>query len=79
MSTNDPRLDIFLKDTINTKLLRDHLKQEGRLTEECALKIINDGELDLFREIFASLNIEFRIYRNVLYEIWNLNEDLFSE
>lgn len=29
--------------SINTEILRDHLKQEGRLSEECALKIINDG------------------------------------
>ena len=29
--------------SINTEILRDHLKQEGRLSEDCALKIINDG------------------------------------
>lgn len=28
---------------LNTAKLRDHLRQEGRLTEECALKVIQDG------------------------------------
>ena len=27
-----------------TNVLRDHLKQEGRLSEECALKVIKDGK-----------------------------------
>ena len=35
---------VFENDIINTKLLRDHLKQEGRLTEECALRVIQDGK-----------------------------------
>jgi hypothetical protein len=30
-------------NSINTEILRDHLKQEGRLTQECALKIIREG------------------------------------
>ena len=29
---------------LNTAKLRDHLRQEGRLTEECALKVIQDGK-----------------------------------
>ena len=36
--------EVFENQKINTKLLRDHLKQEGRLTEECALKVIQDGK-----------------------------------
>ena len=37
--------DLFDEQTgaINTEILRDHLKQEGRLSEACALKIIRDG------------------------------------
>ena len=37
--------DLFDERTgaINTEILRDHLKQEGRLSEACALKIIHDG------------------------------------
>jgi len=37
--------DLFDEKTgsINTEILRDHLKQEGRLSEACALKIIHDG------------------------------------
>lgn len=35
--------ELFPNDKIDTKLLRDHLKQEGRLTEECALKVIKEG------------------------------------
>ena len=34
-------------------LLKDHLKQEGRLSEECALKVIHDGKsqrLNLYHE-----------------------------
>jgi len=41
--------DLFDEKTgsINTEILRDHLKQEGRLSEECALKIIKEGTIIL--------------------------------
>jgi len=35
--------DLYDGTSINTEILRDHLRQEGRLTEELALKIIRDG------------------------------------
>ena len=40
--------ELFPNDKIDTKLLRDHLKQEGRLTEECALKVIKEGVYNLY-------------------------------
>lgn len=37
-------------NSINTDILRDHLRQEGRLSEQCALKIIEDGTKLLKKE-----------------------------
>ena len=36
--------DLYDGTSINTEILRDHLRQEGRLSEELALKIIRDGK-----------------------------------
>ena len=40
--------DLYHGTSINTEILRDHLRQEGRLSEELALKIIRDGKKFVF-------------------------------
>merc|ERR1712126_375549 len=42
--------DLYDGTSINTEILRDHLRQEGRLSEELALKIIRDGTEMLKKE-----------------------------
>jgi len=42
--------DLYDGTSINTEILRDHLRQEGRLSEELALKIIRDGTEVLKKE-----------------------------
>ena len=57
--------DLYDGTSINTEILRDHLRQEGRLSEELALKIIRDGKrfwlkICNFIENFGPLNRNFK-------------------
>ena len=48
--------ELYDNGCLNTAKLREHLRQEGRLTEDCALKVIQDGKdskLEIFGENYS--------------------------
>ena len=51
--------ELYDNGSLNTSKLREHLRQEGRLTEECALKVIQDGKeakLEIFQRNYSQKN-----------------------
>ena len=51
--------ELYDNGCLNTAKLREHLRQEGRLTEECALKVIQDGKelkLEISRGNYSQKN-----------------------